>query len=613
MEEEDLDDIKICINEDAKYGPNDMFDKRLNMSVNTWMRVYSNLITPDDRAKFRNVSTAIAQTFRSDKTIISRHGTFATKFESSVPYNFFLSTVDELEETAKQSFSVAFHEILDYTGGEIVESLHLNYMVELLWIITEYMLAGQDPKMTILYGTLVDAQYIYDIPFDINLVKVHTPKFGSHHSKVSILKYKNQSIRIIISTANYYYLDWQTRTQGLWISPVLPHLPENAEDTDGESVTNFKRDFIAYLSVYTVPDVYGWQALMHRTDFSAVKVFLLTSVPGYHEGHRIELYGHKRLFNILSKHAVLPQSAQEWPIIAQSSAIGVFGKGYHGWLQNQFAHTMAMEKDKSIIKFPEFKYIFPSQLNYSQSFDSQMGVTCLMYNEDNHKKQPWIKSFLHEWKSDKIDRTRAMPHCKCYTRISPDETEIPWFVLTSANVSKGAWGKIMRGRVFYINNYEVGVVFIPDILINQTAFPIKNTENTKAPLFLLPYDLPLTPYKPIDEPFVIINKLNEFELSTDKLNVQDQSHELTNIDEITRELKALGEDEKKEKEKVDYLLSNSNSNSLENLIETKDIINEDVEVMEESKEQEKLSEAEIEEQMLEEKKDFFEYDLFASL
>lgn len=214
MEEEGLDEIKICINEDAKYGPNDMFNKRLNMSVCTWIMLYHNLVTSDARAEFRMASTVIVQALRHDKTIISKHGTFAAKFESSVPYNFFLSTVDELEKTAEQPFSVSLHEVLDYTEGEIVESLHLNYMVELLWVVTEYMLAGQSLKMTILFGTLVDTQYVYDVPSDINLVKVEMLGYGSHHSKISILKYKDESVRIIISTANYYYLDWKTRTQG---------------------------------------------------------------------------------------------------------------------------------------------------------------------------------------------------------------------------------------------------------------------------------------------------------------------------------------------------------------------------------------------------------------
>lgn len=63
-----------------------------------------------------------------------------------------------------------------------------------------------------------------------------------------------------------------------------------------------------------------------------------------------------------------------------------------------------------------------------------------------------------------------MPHCKSYTRISPDETEIAWFILTSANLSKAAWGKmIKKGTCLYIASYEAGVVFIPQIMVTAKS------------------------------------------------------------------------------------------------------------------------------------------------
>lgn len=64
-----------------------------------------------------------------------------------------------------------------------------------------------------------------------------------------------------------------------------------------------------------------------------------------------------------------------------------------------------------------------------------------------------------------------MPHIKSYTRISPDRTQIPWFVLTSANLSKGAWGSVTRnGASHYIMNYEAGVVFLPKFIVSKIFF-----------------------------------------------------------------------------------------------------------------------------------------------
>jgi len=61
-----------------------------------------------------------------------------------------------------------------------------------------------------------------------------------------------------------------------------------------------------------------------------------------------------------------------------------------------------------------------------------------------------------------------MPHIKSYTRISPDFKRIPWFVLTSANLSKAAWGVQRYGH--YITSYEGGVIFIPKFIVSIIIF-----------------------------------------------------------------------------------------------------------------------------------------------
>ncbi|XP_014231195.1 probable tyrosyl-DNA phosphodiesterase [Trichogramma pretiosum] len=485
--------------------PHSCFSNEMTLSVYTWMKMYimcgSN---PEDRDEMRDVSIAIAKTFRDDPVHISEHGTFSKKFQESAPYHYFLSTVDPSKKTHQQPLSVHFHEIIDYTEGIIVESFHINFMVEISWILNEYMLACQDPKMTILYGTLVDAKFMYDIPFDVELQQCKMPEFGCHHSKISILKYDDNSVRIIISSANLYAQDWHGRTQGLWISPRLPYLPASAEDSEGESTTNFKHDIIQYLSCYSEPQVFGWISLLYRIDFSAVNVFFIGSVPGYHEGPNLNLWGHLKLKKILSEHVILPENSKDWTAIAQSSAVGVYGSYYQRWLKSHIVQPMSQGK-LNLPRTPPFKFIYPTQRSYNNSFDSKLGVTCLMYNKDSHMNQKWIKDYLCDWKSDSTNRTKAMPHIKCYTRLSPDESEVLYFLSTSANLSKGAWGKMLRkDTIQYLANYEAGVLFIPQIMIQRSTFPVTESAFTEAPIFKLPFDLPLTPYQTDDEPFVII-------------------------------------------------------------------------------------------------------------
>ncbi|KAK2567608.1 Tyrosyl-DNA phosphodiesterase 1 [Acropora cervicornis] len=51
---------------------------------------------------------------------------------------------------------------------------------------------------------------------------------------------------------------------------------------------------------------------------------------------------------------------------------------------------------------------------------------------------------ISSWKSSCCGRNRASPHIKTYTRISPDWTKLAWFLMTSANLSKAAWGTLEK-------------------------------------------------------------------------------------------------------------------------------------------------------------------------
>ena len=79
-----------------------------------------------------------------------------------------------------------------------------------------------------------------------------------------------------------------------------------------------------------------------------------------------------------------------------------------------------------------------------------------------HTKQTYLTSFLHLWRSERRGRTNACPHIKSYARFSPDFKQMSYFLLTSANLSKAAWGQLEKnGLQLAIRSYEVGVLFTP--------------------------------------------------------------------------------------------------------------------------------------------------------
>lgn len=111
--------------------------------------------------------------------------------------------------------------------------------------------------------------------------------------------------------------------------------------------------------------------------------------------------------------------------------------------------------------------IYPSLANVENSHDKLHGGGCLMYNKVIHQKQKWIKNHMHQWKFDQRHRSQAVPHTKCYCRLSDDG--VYWFLLTSANLSGSAMGGYKRpqryGVPLYINNYEAGILFLPKFVL----------------------------------------------------------------------------------------------------------------------------------------------------
>jgi tyrosyl-DNA phosphodiesterase 1 len=83
-----------------------------------------------------------------------------------------------------------------------------------------------------------------------------------------------------------------------------------------------------------------------------------------------------------------------------------------------------------------------------------------------------MHSLLRQWHAVNAGRDRAAPHIKTYGRLTPDNT-FDWFVMTSANLSKPAWGA-QEGKPpntgLRIRSYEAGVLLDPGLYGESTVF-----------------------------------------------------------------------------------------------------------------------------------------------
>jgi len=441
--------------------------------------------------------------------------TMAEKLNANAPYNLFFTTIPDSPATLNQKNAITFTDLLCPSLGELKCSLQINFIIDIAWLMEQYEKKGQEKKpLTILYGDEFPDMKKY-IQLRLPNVTEHNVKvkdpFGIHHSKVGIYVYSDNSLRVVVSTANLYYEDWNYYNQGLWISPLCSALPADEPDTAGDCPTNFKASFLSYLKNYNVPVLKDWIGYVKRADFSSVKVFFVSSTPGQHAATTRPSHCHlHNVGNLLSTHCTLPSKTTPtsegplaWGIISQSSSLGNMGKVPGEWLRGTLLRSLASHKDCRLPANSNaaISVIYPTKDNVLNSYYGPMGGGCLPYSKAAHEKQKWLKDYLHQWKADDRNRSRAMPHIKTYCRVSPCTTKLAWFLITSANISKAAWGtQFNKNGTSYVRSYEAGVLYLPKYF-DEEYFQIKEDGSGERKLFPFIYDLPLTSYKKADEPW----------------------------------------------------------------------------------------------------------------
>ncbi|KAI0426780.1 tyrosyl-DNA phosphodiesterase [Xylaria sp. FL1042] len=369
--------------------------------------------------------------------------------------------------------------------------------------------------------------------------------FGTHHSKMLVLLRHDDTAQVIIHTANMIRSDWQNLTNGAWISPLLPKLqsPERGDGTHGTigSGSRFKFDLLSYLRAYnTNRDV--CKSLVNdlaKYDFSAVRGALVASVAGRHDVERepeATRWGWEGLKETLKS---VPSQAGTSEIVVQVSSIATLG-AKDTWLQHTLFDSLSgsrppLKPSLSSTK-PSFKVVFPTPDEIRQSLDgyrSGVSVHTKIQSPPQVKQLQYLRPLLHRWANDSSNgvststsasrishhkdsgRKLAAPHIKTYIRYG--DKSIDWALLTSANLSKQAWGDATNkaGEV-RIASWEIGVLVWPELLTGDskaTMIPTFKTddpsggdaegdENAPVVGLRVPYDLPLQKYGDSEMPWV---------------------------------------------------------------------------------------------------------------
>ncbi|XP_068110666.1 tyrosyl-DNA phosphodiesterase 1 [Hyperolius riggenbachi] len=434
--------------------------------------------------------------------------------QSGEPFRFYLTKVTGIKPKYNAG-ALHIKDILSPLFGTLVSSVQFNYCIDIPWLMKQYPDEFRNKPLLIVHGEKQESKarlHEQAHPYEnIRLCQARLDMaFGTHHTKMMLLLYE-EGLRVVIHTSNLIHDDWHQKTQGIWLSPLYPKLPEGSSSLAGESVTNFRADLMAYLGSYNSTSLREWMDIIKQHDLSETRVYLVGSTPGRYQGHDKEKWGHLRLRKLLREKGSLISGVEAWPVIGQFSSIGSMGTDQSKWLHSEFSESLkTLGKGMKTLPKAEnpLQLIYPSVDNVRTSLEGYPAGGSLPYGIQTAQKQTWLHSYFHRWKAETSGRSRAMPHIKTYMRLSPDSRELAWFLVTSANLSKAAWGALEKsGAQLFIRSYELGVLFLPSAFdIDAGTFRVKmniyagNKDSMGA--FPVPYDLPPEHYAGKDRPWV---------------------------------------------------------------------------------------------------------------
>ncbi|CRK25957.1 hypothetical protein BN1723_003311, partial [Verticillium longisporum] len=315
--------------------------------------------------------------------------------------------------------------------------------------------------------------------------------FGTHHTKMMILFRYDDTAQVIIHTANMIAKDWTNMTNGVWRSPLLPLGPqpdsgkpeaeeESEADEDFGSGRKFKSDLLSYLRAYDAQKITlrPLTEQLVKYDFAGIRAVFIASVPGRHAIHDTSqtAWGWPALKRALR---CVPVQAGKSEVVVQISSIATLG-GTDSWLQKCLFDSLSLSKGSSISPRPAFRVVFLTADEIRRSLDgyaSGGSIHTKIASPQQAKQLAYLKPIFCHWANDApggkeiskdtslqdAGRQRAAPHIKTYIRYGTQS--IDWALLTSANLSKQAWGEAASAaQEVRIASWEAGVLVWPSLV-----------------------------------------------------------------------------------------------------------------------------------------------------
>ncbi|EMD64837.1 hypothetical protein COCSADRAFT_36213 [Bipolaris sorokiniana ND90Pr] len=464
--------------------------------------------------------------------------------------------------------------LTDLLGDPLIkECWNFNYLFDLDFIMQHFDRDIRDMvKVKIVHGfwrgddknriALLETAERYP---NIELISAYIPDpFGTHHSKMLILFRHDDTAQVVIHTANMIHRDWANMTQAVWASPLLPLLRHTTSEQSNSSKIHsigsgerFKVDLLRYLYAYGMR-LGALTSQLKYYDFSSIRAAFLGSAPSKQKltaaGPSHTAFGWLGLDQILSSIPVKASGDSLRPhIVTQISSVATLG-ATPTWLfhfqsiLSRCPDAKDTEKEEASSSFtkasmlftkqesnaaeapePKFSVVFPTPAEIRMPLDGYTAGGSIHWkfqSVQQQKQLEYMHPILCHWtpvsrpdpSQQEAHRGTAAPHIKTYIRFSDEtHTTIDWALLTSANLSKQAWGDVMnKNEEIRVQSWETGVVMWPALFAefehSSTMVPVFGADNPETGKhgegkretvvgFRMPYNLPLVPYSADERPW----------------------------------------------------------------------------------------------------------------
>lgn len=358
--------------------------------------------------------------------------------------------------------------------------------------------------------------------------------YGVHHSKFFLVGYADQSLRIIIHTANIRYDDIHCKAQAAFFQDFGLKSPENF--TNVANTCEFEEDLIDYLDSYRYTRLHKWTKSGSKTkslgqfvreyDFSSAKAVLVPSTPGYHRLDEKHRRGHWKMRQTIPSHTEAPEEETICdPIVCQFSSIGSLTERYLLELQTSMDMKQSRDRGRPGRLELSLKLVYPTVEEIRTSVEGYRGGGSVPGTMRNVGK-PFLKRLFCRWSAlsssdmNPLWKGRNVPHMKTYFQTNSTTETLHWFVLTSHNLSKAAWGEIQTssrygGRRLFVRHWELGVFLSPQLLGASELLPWSSSERkrysteSKICTIPIPYDLYPKVYGQGDRPWAVDDERGE--------------------------------------------------------------------------------------------------------